>query len=142
MRYRTPLAREAGKPYIIAAHGMLEGWALQQKKLKKTLYSLLVERPNLRGAACLQALTRAEADDYRRFGLKNPVAVIPNGVDVPPQVSSDLFLWTFPQLKGKRLVTFLSRLHRKKGLDILCQAWSRIRRNSRYTPRAGRSGFR
>ena len=57
------LAREAGKPYIMAAHGMLEVWALQQKRLKKILYSMLIERRNLQDAACLHALTRAEVDD-------------------------------------------------------------------------------
>lgn len=122
------IAREAGKPYIVAAHGMLEGWAMQQKRLKKMVYSMLVERPNLQAAACLQALTRGEVDDYRRFHVLNPVAVIPNGVDVPVGVTPSLFLESWPQLKDKRLVIFLSRLHPKKGLDILCQVWSRLRR--------------
>jgi glycosyltransferase involved in cell wall biosynthesis len=120
------LAREAGKPYIVAAHGMLEGWALQRKRVKKSLYSLLIERPNLQGAACVQALTRAEVQDYRRFQIRNPIAVIPNGVDAPVKAIPDGFLEAWPQLKSKRLVLFLSRLHPKKGLDILCQAWSRV----------------
>ncbi|HLK62884.1 MAG TPA: glycosyltransferase [Bryobacteraceae bacterium] len=122
------LAREAGKPYIVAAHGMLEGWALQQKRLKKMVYSALVERPNLQGAACLQALTRSEVDDYRQFHAHAPVAIIPNGVDVPVGATPDRFLEIWPQLKNKRLLLFLSRLHPKKGLDILCQTWSRLRR--------------
>ena len=122
------LAREAGKPYIVAAHGMLEGWALRQKRIKKLLYSLLVERSNLQDATCLHALTRAEVDDYRGFQVANPVAVIPNGVDVAVGATPDQFFDTWPELKGRRLVLFLSRLHPKKGLDILCQVWSRIRR--------------
>ena len=120
------LAREGGKPYLVAAHGMLEGWALRQKRLKKMLYSLLVERANLREATCLQALTTVEVEDYRRFGLANPVAVIPNGVEVPAGVTADAFLQAFPELRGKRLALFLGRLHPKKGLDILCRAWARI----------------
>lgn len=122
------LAREGGKPYLVAAHGMLEGWALRQKRLKKMLYSLLVERANLREATCLQALTTVEVEDYRRFGLANPVAVIPNGVEVPAGVTADAFLQAFPELRGKRLALFLGRLHPKKGLDILCRAWARIHR--------------
>ena len=120
------LSRAAGKPYLVAAHGMLESWALQQKRLRKTLYSALIERPNLREASCLQALTAAEIDDYRRYGLTNPVAVIPNGVDVPDAVTPDIFLEAFPQLRGRKLALFLGRLSRKKGLDILCRAWARI----------------
>ena len=122
------IAREAGKPYIVAAHGMLEGWALQQKRLKKIVYSSLIERPNLQSAACLHALTGREVDDYRRFQVDNAVAVIPNGVDVPVGATGELFLESWPQLRNKRLLLFLSRLHPKKGLDILCQVWSRLRR--------------
>ncbi len=122
------MARELGKPYIIAAHGMLEGWAMQQKRFKKLLYSMLIERANLQGAACLHALTQGEVDDYRRFQVNNPVVVIPNGVDVPVGATPNLFLEAWPELKNKRLVTFLSRLHPKKGVDILCQVWSRLRR--------------
>lgn len=113
------------RPYLISAHGMLESWALANKKLKKALYAALFERRNLRSATCLHALTEAEADDYRRFGLINPIAVIPNGVAVPLNASSEPFLTRFPALRGKRLVLFLSRLHAKKGLDLLATAWAR-----------------
>lgn len=119
-------ARAAGKPYIISAHGMLESWALANKGRKKQIYGALFERANLQGAACLHALTRAELQDYRAFGLRNPVAVIPNGVDIPSQVSAETFLSEFPELRGKQLVLFLGRIHRKKGLDILAQAWASL----------------
>jgi glycosyltransferase involved in cell wall biosynthesis len=122
------LARLNGKPYIVSAHGMLERWAVRHKWLKKCLYSGLIERSNLRRAACLHALTIAELEDYRRYGLRNPVAVIPNGVDIPQGASPDMFLQAYPQLKDKRLVVFLSRIHYKKGLDILCKAWHGLRR--------------
>jgi glycosyltransferase involved in cell wall biosynthesis len=122
------LARSADKPYIISAHGMLERWAVQHKRLKKWLYSLLLERNNLRQAACLHALTKAEVEDYRRYGLSNPIAVIPNGVDVPRVANSELFLQAYPHLRDKRLILFLSRIHHKKGLKILCQAWRNLHR--------------
>jgi len=121
-----PLARNLGKPYVVSAHGMLESWALRNKRWKKSLYMALVERANLAGATCLHALTQAEAEDYRRLGLRNPIAVIPNGVEIPAHVSSRKFLDQFPELQGKRLILFLGRIHFKKGLDILCQAWSRL----------------
>ena len=72
-------ARRLGKPYVLSAHGMLEPWALQNKRWKKRIYGLFVESENVRRAACLHALTEAEAADYRRFGSKAPIAVIPNG---------------------------------------------------------------
>ncbi|MDQ2844185.1 MAG: glycosyltransferase [Acidobacteriota bacterium] len=119
-------AKSLSKPYVISAHGMLERWALANKPVKKKIYAALCERSNLRGAACLHALTEAEAGDYRRFGLPNPIAVIPNGVDIPASAAAGLFLDRFPALRGRRLILFLGRIHFKKGLDILSEAWARI----------------
>ena len=120
------LARSQNKPYVISAHGMLESWALANKKWKKRLYAALFERRNLSRAACLHALTQAEARDYRRFGLTNPIAVIPNGVGLPAGHSADAFFERFPALRGKSLVLFLGRIHFKKGLDILAEAWVKV----------------
>ena len=119
-------ARARRKPYIVSAHGMLERWALQNKRFKKQIYSTLMERGNLRRSACLHALTRAEADDYRRYGTQVPIAVIPNGVQVPPTVKGDLFFAQYPALEGKRMVLFLGRIHFKKGLDLLVKAWKQL----------------
>ncbi len=122
------LARQSGKPVVVSAHGMLEPWALNNKRWKKTAYAALFERPNLRRANCLRALTRAEASNYRGFGLPSPIALIPNGVDVPDSVSPQLFLDRFPHLSGQRLVLFLGRIHYKKGVDLLCRAWAKLYR--------------
>jgi glycosyltransferase involved in cell wall biosynthesis len=120
------LARELRIPYVVSAHGMLDRWALGQKRWKKAVYAALVERPLLRRAACLHALTEAEADDYRRFRLRCPVAVIPNGVTVKADVDAELFLSRFPALREQRLFLFLGRLHVKKGVHVLCEAWSDV----------------
>ena len=119
-------ARRAGRPYVLSAHGMLEPWALGNKRLKKQVYAALVERGNVSGASCLHALTEAEVEDYRRFGARQPIAVIPNGVTLPERTGPELFLAQHPSLKGKRIVLFLGRIHFKKGLDLLVGAWSRV----------------
>jgi len=119
-------ARALRKPYILSAHGMLESWALKNKRLKKQLYAALFERANVRGAACLHALTHAEARDYRRFGSTGPIAIIPNGVTLPVSLAPTLFLAQFPALSGKRILLFLGRIHFKKGLDLLIQSWSEL----------------
>jgi glycosyltransferase involved in cell wall biosynthesis len=116
-------ARSLHKPYVISAHGMLDPWALRNKGWKKRLYSALIERRNVTDAACLHALTAREAEEYRSFGADGPVAVIPNGVRVPHSIEPSLFFKSFPELKGKRILLYLSRLHFKKGLDLLCRAW-------------------
>ena len=120
------VARSLGKPYIISAHGMLESWALANKRWKKRIYAAVLERTNVRGAACLHALTRAEAQDYRQFGAKGPIAIIPNAVSVSKSMNSDLFLASFPVLRGRRIILFLGRIHFKKGLDILVKSWAAI----------------
>ena len=119
-------ARRSGVPYVISAHGMLERWALQNKRVKKVIYAALFERRNVNGAACVHALTHAEADDYRRFGYDGPIAVIPNGVEANTSATPDEFLTRFPQAQGKRLLLFLGRIHFKKGVDLLLQAWEQI----------------
>lgn len=121
-------ARRARRPYLISAHGMLDPWALQQKQWKKTLYGRLVERRNLASAACLRAMTVNEAGQYRSFGLSNPVAIIPNGVEIPSHVTSSLFLERYPALRDKTIVLFLGRIHPKKGLLPLCRAWPAVQR--------------
>jgi glycosyltransferase involved in cell wall biosynthesis len=124
------LARACKRPYIISAHGMLDRWALQHKRIKKALYAALIETGNLQRAACLRALTADEADDYRRIGLRNPIAIIPSGVDVPTDSSAELFWEAHPNLKGQRIALFLGRLHPKKGLHLLLQAWARVARSA------------
>jgi glycosyltransferase involved in cell wall biosynthesis len=121
-------ASRSRKPYVVSTHGMLDAWALRNKGFKKRIYASLVERPQLRRAACLRALTDIERDDCRRFGLRNPIAVIPNGVDIPDG-SGDEFLERYPELRGKRLVLFMGRIHYKKGPALLCRAWARIHRS-------------
>lgn len=117
-------ARALRKPYLLSAHGMLEAWALRNKRFRKAIYAAIAERAHVKGAACLHALTQAEARDYRRFGSKSPIAVIPNGVSIPQETNPEPFLCSFPTLRGKRIVLFLGRIHFKKGLDILIESWA------------------
>lgn len=119
-------ARSCKTPYIISAHGMLDDWALTHKRMKKALYAALVETKNLQRASCLRALTRDEVTDYRRIGLRSPVAVVPSGVLAPDGATRDAFWQAFPQLRGKRIVLFMGRLHPKKGVPLLIQAWRQV----------------
>ena len=123
-------ARKLHVPYVISAHGMLEPWALASKRLKKLVYAALVERENVQEAACLHALTRAEADHYLRFGATSPIVVIPNGVDIPRVKDASLFTNQFPQVEGKRIVLFMARLHVKKGVEMLLEAWVSVARQN------------
>lgn len=115
---------------LVSPHGMLEPWALDRSGWKKKAVGLLFENKNLQKAACLHALCLPEAENFRRLGLKNPIAIIPNGVDLDePAISAGAIVEKFPEIKGRRRILFLSRLHPKKGLGNLLQAWQKMAPN-------------
>src|ERR1700690_608075 len=124
-------ARRERRPYIVSPHGMLDSWALSRSRWRKRVAGALFENHHLRGAACLHALTRAEFRSIRRYGLKNPVCIIPNGVQIPadpeplPPPS-----WEEAVGPSAHVLLYLGRLHPKKGLTALLVAWSQLRRET------------
>ena len=108
-------------PLIIQPHGMLEHWALSWRSFKKRLAWRLYQQQDLHHAALLVATSRQEADGFRQAGMCQPVAIIPNGVNMP--------VWKnrHPAKDGVRCALFLSRIHPKKGLKNLVAAWDRVR---------------
>lgn len=123
------IARISKCPMVISPHGMLEPWAINNSRWKKRIAGWLFENCNLRSAHCLHALCVPEAENIRRYGLRNPVAIIPNGVnldEIHPLPDRDAITAWAPATKGKRRILFLSRLHPKKGLTNLLHAWARL----------------
>jgi glycosyltransferase involved in cell wall biosynthesis len=76
----------------------------------------------------LHALTLAEARSIRDYGLKNPIVVIPNGVNLP-QGGVSPAPWTPSDSSRDRVLLFLSRIHPKKGMDLLLEAWPEYSRS-------------
>jgi len=105
------------KPYIVSPHGMLDPWALNNSRMKKRISAALYENRHLRGAACIHALNEAEVSAIREYGLRNPICVIPNGVELPAESQER------PNRQSRTLL-YLGRLHPKKGLPKLIEAWS------------------
>ncbi|HEX2972067.1 MAG TPA: glycosyltransferase [Tepidisphaeraceae bacterium] len=120
-------ARARGVPYVVRPAGMLDPWSMQQKRWKKFLAMALVYRRMLNGAAFLHTLNRDEEQLVRPLGLQCPVKVIPNGVffeELEPLPTAGTFYQQHPELQGRPFVLFLSRLHYKKGLDYLADAFA------------------
>lgn len=115
-------AREADVPYIVAPRGMLEPWSLQQRALKKKVALALYQRRDLKLAAALHATAESEAEQFRRLGFVNRVIVSPNGVILPKELPERRV-----REDGKRRMLFVSRIHLKKGLMELAEAWARVR---------------
>lgn len=112
--------RRTGRPLLISPHGMLDPGALAFSPAKKRLVAALYERRNLLGASAIHALNTAEADAVRTFGVTAPVAVIPNGVDLPEESIVTARDWSADR---PRTLLFLARLHPKKGVAELIAAW-------------------
>ena len=123
-----------GRPYIVSPHGMLDAWALANSRWKKKIASAFFEKRNLQNAACLHALCEAEAAAMRDYGLRNPIAVVPNGVALQAQRCDE---WRVTGDESARLKTllFLGRLHPKKGLPDALRGWAEV-------TRGGNSGWR
>lgn len=121
--YPSIAARHSGKPCIISPHGMLDPWALALSRWKKRLAAVAFQDAHLREAACLHALCQSEADSIRAYGLRNPICVIPNGIDLPAPGSEPASFETEIPRDGKVLL-YLGRIHPKKGLPNLIRAWS------------------
>ena len=114
-------ARRQSIPLIITPHGMLTEWALRFHSFRKKLALLAYQRKDLEVATLLHATATMEADDLRAMGLRQPIAVVPNGIELPPEITR-CALDTSP-----RVALFLSRVHPKKGLLNLVAAWSKVR---------------
>jgi len=129
--------RRSEGPVVVSPHGMLEPWALANSAWKKRLFWHLVERDNLRGASCLHGLCLPEARNFRSLGLRNPIAIIPNGVDLlemPSPLPRAAFDALFPVAAGRRSLLFLGRIHPKKGLLHLLDAWATVKAEGRLGP--------
>src|SRR5260370_2976720 len=112
------------KPYVVSPHGMLDPWALRNSQWKKRIASFLFERRHLKGASCLHAINRPEAVAMRNFGLKNPICVIPNGVEIPDSTSKSQPPESGNEFeRDRKVLLYLGRLHPKKGLPTLLRSW-------------------
>jgi glycosyltransferase involved in cell wall biosynthesis len=117
-------ARRMRKPYLISAHGMLEPWALQRSRFKKAVVNWLYQNTCLQEATCLRATAESEVESMRAIGLRNPVALIGNGVFVPEALAERRAQSAERQApSAKRRALFISRVHPKKGLLDLVRAW-------------------
>ena len=114
------VARRADVPLVSAPRGMVTDWSLSHQMWKKRVAWHLYQKHVFRQASLFHATAPAEVDNLRMLGLTQPVAVVPNGVDLPEMLPND------PAPDAKRAL-FLSRLHPKKGLPMLLDAWAEER---------------
>ena len=114
-------AKSAKKPLIVSPRGMLAKEALAFSTLKKRIFWKLMQGRAYADTSVWHATSDAEAEDIRRFGLRSPIAIIPNGIDIPKSSRT-------PRLAGRQshIILYLGRLHPQKGLPDLISAWQTI----------------
>lgn len=104
-------------PYIITPRGMLEPWSLNQKRWKKRLALWLYQMKDLQRAACIFTTAEMEAMHVRDLGVRGPISVIPNGI------STEGYSCRTSMQGVKKQILFLSRIHEKKGIELLIDAF-------------------
>lgn len=116
----TRLAIKNEIPLVISTRGTLTTWALKYKGLKKKLVWNFFQKDILCAAQLLHATSFAEAEQLRQIGLSNPIAVIPNAIELPTGIEFSADRTSNPT---EKIALFLSRIHPVKGLLNLIQAW-------------------
>ena len=106
--------------YIISPRGTLSSWALSHSRIKKAVFGP-AQRYALRKADLIHATSRLEYNEIRDLGLSNPVAIIPNGIDIPKGIPPD-----YKISRASKQLLFLSRIHKKKGIENLLEAWKLV----------------
>ena len=125
-------AKKLNLPIIISPQGMLEPWSLRHSFWKKKLAWFLYQHRDIRVAKVFHATAEQEAENLRRLGIRQPIAIIPNGVNFESLKIFKSKNFSITKMKGyksheMRTLLFLSRIHPKKGLIELVEAWSRVR---------------
>ena len=113
-------ARRLGLPMVISPHGMLDPWAMAHNAARKKLAWRLYQRRLLTEARGLLATAERELAPIRALLPGKPVALIPNGVACPPVMPDR----SSRDRATARTVLFMSRLHPKKNLPGLIDAWA------------------
>ncbi len=113
--YPAWAVRKGGATLIVSPRGTLSPWAMRHHAASKLPFWAALQRSAMKRAACFHATSEQEYEDVRRLGFRQPVAVIPNGVDLPAPAAA-------PRGEARTLL-FLGRLHPVKGVDALIDAW-------------------
>ena len=104
---------------VISPRGTLSEWALKYHSIRKRLFWPFFQAQCLRLADAFHVTAESEYHDVRRMGFKQPVCIIPNGIDMPGLHQESL---TGPPYT----VLFLGRVHPIKGVDLLLRAWQLV----------------
>lgn len=110
------VAQDLGIKVVLSPHGMLEPWILAHNPWKKKIGLFLYQNKAIRSADHLHVTALMEKESIRNLGYTNELTIIPNGIDLSETKKKKEFY-------GSKKVIFLSRIHPKKGIELLLEAW-------------------
>ena len=115
-------AKAASVPVVVSPHGMLEPWALNHKKWKKLPYFHFIEKRWVSRANCVLATAEPEGARLRELLPTTRIESIPLGLtgDARPDYAAARAALGWRD--DERVLLYLSRIHEKKGLDLLISA--------------------
>lgn len=118
-------AKKNGVPYILQAHGSVPR---SQQRVSKSFYDGLFSFSMLRNASKVIALNPTEAEQYKNIGIiEEKIEIIPNGIDISQYAdlpSKGSFKKKFSIKDDEKIVLYLGRIHKIKGIDILAEAFA------------------
>src|SRR5262249_44252065 len=119
-----------GRPYLVSPHGMVDAIDLRKSRLVKFIARHLYVNRMLQRAACVRALCQSEAKSIRGFGVRSPICLVPNGIWLPQLDEVQPPTWRMKLAQNAKVLFYLGRLNRKKGLSAFISAWAEIRRRN------------
>jgi glycosyltransferase involved in cell wall biosynthesis len=111
-------AQPAHYKHVISVHGMLAPYALAYSRWQKKIFGALGQYRSLQNCHMLHATSESEFRSIRAFGLKQPIALIPLGIDVPHPVAK--------RNDAEKTILYLGRIHPIKRLQDVVLAWGRL----------------
>jgi glycosyltransferase involved in cell wall biosynthesis len=108
---------------VESPRGVLSQWAMRQGRAKKHVLWWLMQKRSANRARLFHATAEAEAHDIRAAGFRQPIAIIPNGIDVPSSIAR------VRERGARKRLLYLGRLHPVKGVDHLLRAWTEVARD-------------
>lgn len=117
-----------GRPCIVVPHGMLEPWIMQRSRAVKKLFWRGFTRSMIERADAVQLLNEAERASLALLTDKARPVIIANFVPARPDDPVPP-LWRGPDYDGRTIFLFFGRLHEKKGIVELCDAWRMFNRD-------------
>jgi glycosyltransferase involved in cell wall biosynthesis len=110
------VAQELKIKVVLSPHGMLEPWIVKHNPMKKMIALLLFQKKAINRVNHIHTTAQIEKESIRNLGFKNPITIIPNGIDLSE-------IARVKNSYGNKKMIFLSRIHPKKGIELLLEAW-------------------